>query len=59
LRPSKPKPGFFPNTRKPRVSGAQACREQLRAGLRRKEGFIFLGPPLKMAGYYQAARVLD
>ncbi len=35
--PSKPKPGFCPNTRKPRVSGAQACREQLRAGLRRKE----------------------
>jgi len=32
------KTGVCPNTRKPRVSGAPACREQLRAGLRRKEG---------------------
>jgi len=54
LRPGKPKPGFYPNTRKSRVLGAQTCREQLRAdlhpatrkprvsgtpGLRRKEMF--------------------
>jgi len=32
LRPSKPKTGFHPNTRKPRVPGAPACWEQLRAG---------------------------
>lgn len=37
LRPVELKTGSHPNTRKPRVLGARARREQLRASLRRKE----------------------
>jgi len=40
FRPSKPRAGFRPNTRKPRVLGLRVCWEQLRASLRRKEMFF-------------------
>ncbi|MFL6310650.1 MAG: hypothetical protein ACJ71W_00965 [Terriglobales bacterium] len=39
--PASQTPGFHPNTRKPRVLGTPASREQLRAGLRRKESRSF------------------